>query len=109
MLHGEAKASLPPTPSPKSIGGRILEVHFYPDHHVEPAYPGRIIGNTRLPFSSATCWLVDHYDDQLSKRYTDEGKVNRCVARGSMAEVSAIWRIRSAAVRVLRRAGEPAL
>jgi hypothetical protein len=39
MFHAETKVSMPSMPIPDKVGTRILEVHFYPDRHVEFAGP----------------------------------------------------------------------
>nr|WP_260433632.1 DUF3304 domain-containing protein [Burkholderia sp. Bp8998] len=70
-LQGEASVSLPPATVPDSVGSRILEVHFYPDRHVELSFPGQILGSTRLPIVDVSRDLTKRYASRLEKRYED--------------------------------------
>ncbi|EKS9844137.1 DUF3304 domain-containing protein [Burkholderia cenocepacia] len=81
-LHGEAKATLSPSPVPEKIGDRILEVHFYPDRHVELQFPGALIDESRVPMIDVSRWMASRYQAQLSKRYDErEDQQFRRVAR----------------------------
>lgn len=88
MLHGEATANLPPSQSPRATGERILEVHFYPDRHVELTYPGALLGSTRIAVSDVTRWLFDHHHEELDRRYPErDDQQFRRIAR----EVALAW------------------
>ena len=78
----EAGVSLPPTKMPDSIGSRILEIHFYPDHHVELALPGEMLGSTRLPIVDASRGLMKRYESQLGRKYQDnDAQLHRRISR----------------------------
>lgn len=88
LLHAETTVSLPPSPTPRSTGNRILEVHFYPDHHVELVFPGALLGSTRISVSDVTRWMFDHYHKQLDERYAErDDQQFRRIAR----EVAVAW------------------
>ncbi|WP_422387736.1 hypothetical protein [Burkholderia multivorans] len=88
--QAEANASLAPTNVPDAIGSRILGIHFYPDHHVELAFSGEMLGSTRLPIVDVSRELTKRYGKQL-----DEKRGQRCPTaspnfadgRGSVAQV----------------------
>ncbi|CAB3736157.1 hypothetical protein LMG24238_06201 [Paraburkholderia sediminicola] len=71
LLHAETKVSMPPSQIPEPMGDRILEVHFYPDRHVELVFPGALLGSTRISASDVTRWMFDHYHKQLDLLYPD--------------------------------------
>lgn len=80
--QAEASVSLPPTAVPDSIGSRILEVHFYPDRHVELAFPGQMLGSTRLPIVDVSRDLTKRYGGQLDKRYQDnDAQLHRRISK----------------------------
>ncbi|WP_034185457.1 MULTISPECIES: DUF3304 domain-containing protein [Burkholderia] len=83
--QAEAAVSLPLTKAPDSIGSRILEVHFYPDRHVELAFPGEMLGSTRLPIVEVSRDLTKRYGKRLDKKYEDNDaqshrRISRAVA-----------------------------
>ncbi|AOJ12430.1 DUF3304 domain-containing protein [Burkholderia vietnamiensis] len=87
-LHGEAKATLSPSPVPEKVGDRILEVHFYPDRHVELQFPGALLDESRIPMIDVSRWMASRYQTQLSKRYDErEDQQYRRIAR----TVAAAW------------------
>jgi len=80
IQHAEAKVTMP-SPVPDKIGTRILNVHFYPDHHVEMAFPGKMLGDTRMPIVEVSKWM-DRYQAQLDKRYDDNwAELHRRISR----------------------------
>ncbi|HDV6319427.1 hypothetical protein WK80_17205 [Burkholderia multivorans] len=86
--QAEANASLAPTNVPDSIGSRILEIHFYPDHHVELAFPGEMLGSTRLPIVDVSRELTKRYGKQLDEKYGDnDAQLHRRISR----TVAAAW------------------
>ncbi|WP_414440768.1 hypothetical protein [Burkholderia sp. 22PA0106] len=86
-FSAEANASLPPTKSPDHIGERLLEVHFFPDHHVELQFPGGLNDASRLPMVDVMRWMRQ-YEAQVNKRNgEDEYQQFRHVARA----VAAAW------------------
>ncbi|MGU7776015.1 DUF3304 domain-containing protein [Burkholderia sp. MR1-5-21] len=87
-LHAEAKVAMPPSQVPEKIGDRILEIHFYPDRHVEFQFPGTLMDESRIPMIDVSRWMSSHYQEQLNKRYDErEDQQFRRVAR----VVAAAW------------------
>ncbi|WP_459619130.1 DUF3304 domain-containing protein [Burkholderia sp. 3C] len=70
-FSAEAKASMPPTKAPDHVGERLLEVHFFPDHHVELQFPGGLNDASRIPMVEVMRWMMQ-YESQINKR-TGEG------------------------------------
>ncbi len=87
-LHAEAKATLSPSQVPERVGDRILEVHFYPDRHVEFQFPGALMDESRIPMIDVSRWMASRYQAQLNKRYDErEDQQFRRIAR----VVAAAW------------------
>ncbi|RQR28530.1 MULTISPECIES: DUF3304 domain-containing protein [unclassified Burkholderia] len=81
-LQAEADVSLLPTRAPDSIGSRILEIHFYPDHHIELAFPGQMLGSTRLPIVDVSRSLAKRYGEQLGTKFDDnDAQLHRRISR----------------------------
>ncbi|MBI0331126.1 hypothetical protein [Burkholderia plantarii] len=80
--QAETDVSLPPTKEPDSIGSRILEVHFYPDRHVELVFPGKMLGSTRLPIVEVSRDLTERYGKRLYRKYEDnDAQLHRRISR----------------------------
>ncbi len=87
MFRGDAKVSMSPSQSPDDVGARILEVHFFPDRHVELQFPGEMLDDDRLPMVDVVRWMK-HFQARLDKRYDErEDQQFRRVAR----VVAAAW------------------
>ncbi|HDR9509078.1 hypothetical protein C5615_24165 [Burkholderia cepacia] len=86
-LHAEAKVVMPPSQAPEKVGDRILEVHFYPDRHVELQFPGALMDASRIPMIDVSRWMSSRYQAQLSKRYDerDDQQFRRIVRVVAMA------------------------
>ncbi|MGU8083237.1 DUF3304 domain-containing protein [Burkholderia pyrrocinia] len=86
-LHAEAKVVMPPSRAPEKVGDRIIEVHFYPDRHVELQFPGALMDASRIPMINVSRWMSSHYQAQLSKRYDerDDQQFRRIVRVVAMA------------------------
>ncbi|WP_419146140.1 hypothetical protein [Burkholderia cenocepacia] len=81
MFHAETKVSMPQSESPDDVGSRILEVHFFPDRHVEFEFPGKMLDDARLPIVDVVRW-AKQYQTQLDKRYDErEDQQFRRIAR----------------------------
>ncbi|WP_431227084.1 DUF3304 domain-containing protein [Burkholderia contaminans] len=81
MFHAETKVSMPPSQVPDDEGARILEVHFFPDRHVEFQFPGEMLDDARLPIVDVVKWMKQ-YQAQLDKRYDErEDQQFRRIAR----------------------------
>ncbi len=87
-LHAEAKVTMPQAQVPEMVGERILEVHFYPDRHIEFQFPGALLHESRIPMVDVSRWMASHYQAQLDKRYDErEDQQYRRIAR----VVAAAW------------------
>jgi len=81
MLHGEAKVSMYQSQVPDDVGLRILEVHFFPDRHVEFQFPAQMLDDARLPIVDVVKWMKQ-YQTQLDRRYDErEDQQFRRIAR----------------------------
>ncbi|RQV49256.1 DUF3304 domain-containing protein, partial [Burkholderia cenocepacia] len=81
MFHAETKVSMPQSQSSDDVGSRILEVHFFPDRHVEFEFPGKMLDDARLPIVDVVRW-AKRYQTQLDKRYDErEDQQFRRIAR----------------------------
>lgn len=81
MFHAETKVSMPQSQVPGDAGDRILEVHFFPDRHVEFQFPGQMLDDARLPIVDVVKWMRQ-YQAQLDKRYDErEDQQFRRIAR----------------------------
>ncbi|WJN76934.1 T6SS component Hcp [Burkholderia anthina] len=70
-LHAEATVAMLPTRVPEKIGDRIIEVHFYPDRHVELQFPGALVGTSRIPMIDVSRWMSSRYQNELNRRYDE--------------------------------------
>ncbi|MEM5326216.1 hypothetical protein VSR34_06345 [Paraburkholderia sp. JHI2823] len=88
MFHAEAKVVMPPSPVPENVGTRILEVHFFPDRHVEMQFPGELLDESRIPVVDVSRWMADHYQKELDRKYDDNwAQSHRRISR----VVAAAW------------------
>ncbi|WP_414440769.1 DUF3304 domain-containing protein [Burkholderia sp. 22PA0106] len=86
-FHAETKVSMPATPLPDPVGARLLEVHFYPDQHVELQFPGGYLDRPRVPMIEVVQWM-QRYQSLLDKRYDErEDQQMRRITR----VVAAAW------------------
>ncbi|MGU7776013.1 DUF3304 domain-containing protein [Burkholderia sp. MR1-5-21] len=78
----ETKVVMPPSTIPEKVGSRILEVHFYPDRHVEFQFPGELLDDSRIPIVDVSRWMATHYQEQLDKKFDEtDGQSHRRIAR----------------------------
>ena len=61
----ETSVHFPPAKIPGGEGSLILELHIYPDEHMELALSRKLSGNARIPISETTRWLYKNYQDEL--------------------------------------------
>ncbi|WP_322027237.1 hypothetical protein [Burkholderia sp. BCC1977] len=84
----ETKVVMPPSAIPEQVGTRILEVHFYPDRHVELQFPGELLDKSRIPIVDVSRWMATRYQAQLDRKFADtDGQSHRRIARA----VAAAW------------------
>ncbi len=87
-FHAEASVTLAPTKEPADIGDRILELHFYPDRHVELTFPAGITDSPAFPMVDVMRAMLKKHGDALDKRYDNPyGETYRRIAR----VVAAAW------------------
>lgn len=65
MFNKEAKMHFPATDVPKGDGPVILELHIYPDEHMELALSRDLFGRVRIPIVDTTRWLYKNHHDAL--------------------------------------------
>ncbi len=69
MQQSEAKIATPPAAIPEKVGNQILDVHFYPDRHVELQFPGELLGDSRIPITDVSRWMAARYQAGLDERF----------------------------------------
>ncbi|WP_454691377.1 hypothetical protein [Achromobacter aloeverae] len=62
----ETTVNFPATEIPRGDGPVYLELHIYPDEHVEMALSRKLLGDTRLPIVETTRWLWREHKDALT-------------------------------------------
>jgi len=88
MQHAETTVLMPPSKSPGDVGARILEVHFFPDRHVELQFPGGLLDDSRIPIVDVSRWMTDHYREKLAEKFDDNwAEEHRRISR----VVAAAW------------------
>ncbi len=70
-LHAEATVAMPSTQVPEKIGDRIIEVHFYPDRHVELQFPGALADTSHIPMIDVSRWMSTRYQNELNRKYDE--------------------------------------
>lgn len=70
-LHAEATVAMSSTRVPEKIGDRIIEVHFYPDRHVELQFPGALADTSRIPMIDVSRWMSSRYQNELNRKYDE--------------------------------------
>ncbi len=82
MKQSETKVVMPPAAIPEKVGSRILEVHFYPDRHVELQFPGELLDDSRIPIADVSRWMAARYQAELDDKFHDtDGQSHRRIAR----------------------------
>lgn len=76
----EKPVSFPPSEVPPGDGPLYLEMHIYPDEHVELALTRKLLGQTRIDIAEATRWLWANHRDALSQ-YRDVYELLRVMGR----------------------------
>lgn len=78
----ETKVVMSPSTIPEAVGSRILEVHFYPDRHVELQFPGGLLDDSHVPIVDVSRWMAAHYQTKLDEKFDDtDGQSHRRIAR----------------------------
>ncbi|AMH04105.1 hypothetical protein HMPREF3069_21090 [Achromobacter xylosoxidans] len=80
MFHKETTVHLDPTPIPAGDGPLYLELHIYPDEHMELALSRKLLGQTRFPLVDTTDWLYREYRGAFED-YRDGHEVLRVLGK----------------------------
>lgn len=80
IFHKETKVHFPAAQIPSGDGPLYMELHIYPDEHMEIALSRKLLGQTRLPLVSVTDWLYAAHRDAL-QGYRDGYAVLRAVGK----------------------------
>ncbi|MBO9327615.1 DUF3304 domain-containing protein [Achromobacter xylosoxidans] len=80
VFRKETKVHFPSAKIPSGDGPLYLELHIYPDEHMEIALSRKLLGQTRLPLVAVTDWLYSKHRDAL-QGYRDGYEVLRTVGK----------------------------
>ncbi|HEY9273804.1 hypothetical protein [Achromobacter sp.] len=80
VFHKETKVHFPAAELPSGDGPLYMELHIYPDEHMEIALSRKLLGQTRLPLVAVTDWLYAAHRDAL-QGYRDGYAVLRAVGK----------------------------
>ena len=80
VFKKETPVHFPPSAIPAGDGPLYLELHIYPDEHMEIALSRKLLGQVRIPIVDATRWLYSQHRDVL-QNYRDSSEVRRVVAK----------------------------
>lgn len=65
LFAKETKVHFPYQEAPAGEGPLILELHIYPDEHIELALSRQLLDQARIPIPDTTRWLYEHHRDEL--------------------------------------------
>lgn len=65
IFKKETSLHFPPTKVPDGDGTPILELHIYPDEHMELALSRQLLGQVRIPIIDTLKWLYENHKDEL--------------------------------------------
>ncbi|WP_343498546.1 hypothetical protein [Achromobacter denitrificans] len=65
IFRKETSVHFPAAKVPDGDGTLILELHIYPDEHMELALSRKLVGQARIPIIDTTRWLYGKYRDEL--------------------------------------------
>lgn len=80
IFNKTTSVHLPATEIPKGEGPLYLQLHIYPDEHMEIALSRKLLGQTRIPLVDATDWLYDQHREAL-KNYRSRSELLRVLAK----------------------------
>ncbi|WP_373980379.1 hypothetical protein LN047_23730 [Achromobacter sp. JD417] len=66
LFRKETKVHFPATKAPDGDGTLYLELHIYPDEHMELALSRNLTGQVRIPIVETTRWLYGKYGSELT-------------------------------------------
>ncbi|CAB3707965.1 hypothetical protein [Achromobacter piechaudii] len=65
MFKKETPVHFPAAKVPDGDGPLVLELHIYPDEHMELALTRQLVGKERIPLTDTIRWLYGKYRDDL--------------------------------------------
>lgn len=65
LFQKESALHFPATEVPEGEGTPILELHIYPDDHMELALSRKLLGQVRIPIVDTVRWLYGNHRDEL--------------------------------------------
>ncbi len=80
LFKKEAAVHFPDTKIPGGDGTLILELHIYPDEHMELALSRKLTGNARIPIINTARWLYGEYRNELG-RYEHATQLKNVLAK----------------------------
>ena len=80
LFKKEAAVHFPDTKIPGGDGTLILELHIYPDEHMELALSRNLAGQVRIPIVETTRWLYKNHRDELAN-YEHSDQVNDVLSK----------------------------
>ena len=80
MFNKETPVHFPPSAIPAGDGPLYLELHIYPDEHMEIALSRKLLGQVRIPIVDATRWLYSQHRDALQD-FRSSAEVRRVLAK----------------------------
>ncbi|MFY0478132.1 hypothetical protein [Achromobacter marplatensis] len=80
IFNKETPVHFPPSEMPAGDGPLYLELHIYPDEHMEIALSRKLLGQVRIPIVDATRWLYAQHRDALGS-YRSSSELRRVVAK----------------------------
>ncbi|WP_025141183.1 DUF3304 domain-containing protein [Achromobacter sp. DH1f] len=80
IFNKETPVHFPATQVPPGDGPLYLELHIYPDEHMELALSRKLLGQVRIPIVDATRWLYAQHRDALGD-FGSSAEVRRVVAK----------------------------
>ncbi|SEJ83928.1 DUF3304 domain-containing protein [Achromobacter sp. NFACC18-2] len=66
IFKKETALQFSPAKVPEGEGSLILELHIYPDEHMELALSRKLLGQVRIPIVDTLRWLYENHRDQLA-------------------------------------------
>jgi len=80
VFDKETPVHFPASAIPAGDGPLYLELHIYPDEHMEMALSRKLLGQVRIPIVDTTRWLYAQHRDAL-QNYRDIYEVARVLAK----------------------------
>lgn len=80
IFEKTAPVHFPVSEIPAGEGPLYLELHIYPDEHMELALSRKLLGQTRIPIVAVTRWLYTEHRDALAN-YGSSSEVRRVLGK----------------------------